>query len=67
MATVVKRNAHKMFAGGKPNIFYADLNYPGLSERKHITITIGDAIIRIELSEAKRVANEILAAIKEHA
>lgn len=65
MATIAKRRARKLTDAGKASVGYANIAMPMLRTNKHITIDIGEHTIRIELSDAEILANDILQRIRE--
>lgn len=61
MAHIIRRNARKPFAAGRvTSVGYMNVSFPYMEERKCISLTIGDAVVRIELTKAVEMANDIL-------
>lgn len=61
MAHVIKQRARKPFAAAEcVNVGYGNYSLPLMSERKHISLRIGDILIRIEMTKAVEAAREIL-------
>lgn len=66
MATIIKRNARKLTAVGKPMVGYANYSVPGLFQSKHMTMFIGDHILRFEWDDLNGLIEEMQRVKKEH-
>lgn len=66
MATITKNRARKVSVAGPPSVGYVELTYPLLASRKHVTITVGDHVMRVELADAVALAKRILDIAEEY-
>lgn len=67
MATVITRNARKVRSCGPVDVGYVNISYPMMLTRKHITLQIGDEIIRIDWNEAPNVVKQMTKYLEQYA
>lgn len=66
MATLIKRRARKLLECKPVFPGYSSLNMPGLTRREHVTLDIGEHVMRIELEAAELLAKQILDIVKQY-
>jgi hypothetical protein len=60
MAMLIKKGARKPRAIGSVSVGYGNFACQGLLTNKHICLTLGDFMLRIELKDAEELADRIL-------
>jgi hypothetical protein len=60
MAMLIKKGGRKPRAVGSVSVGYGNFPLKGLLTHKHIGLTLGDFILRIELKDAEELADRIL-------
>lgn len=59
MATLIKRGGRKLLTVDSLKVGYADIAMPGLLKRQHLTIDLGNYVIRLSYSEAQKLVDQI--------
>jgi hypothetical protein len=60
MAMLIKNRGRKLRAVGSVSVGYGNFACQGLLTNKHVCLTLGDFMLRIELKDAEEVAAQIL-------